>query len=134
MEPTVRHSRVAASSVSGGAGGKTIVTMSELYTGWFEVRGMEGAPNSTVSFYVSTTQGVESEFSMTDRFTFGASGKGDFVMRFSCASRLNPTRGEHATTRNHALPHETTRNRNQPLETAMNRSKPHRRCASYVSA
>jgi hypothetical protein len=37
--------------------GTWLITMNELYTGWFEVHNMTGAPNSTVHFEVSTTPG-----------------------------------------------------------------------------
>jgi alpha-L-rhamnosidase len=82
MEPTVRHSSVAAASVV-QLPGKQLITMEELYTGWFEVISMEGAPNSTVRFQISTTHGLDEEFSMVDSFTFGPSGKGSFRMRFA---------------------------------------------------
>jgi hypothetical protein len=63
--------------------GVWLVTMNELYTGWFEVRNMKGPPNSTVHFQVSTTAGKTVEFGMRDSYTFGPSGSGDFRMRFA---------------------------------------------------
>lgn len=63
--------------------GVWLVTMDELYTGWFEVRNMKGNPNTTVHFQVSTTAGRPVEFGMTDSYTFGSSGAGTFRMRFA---------------------------------------------------
>ena len=66
--------------------GKTstwLVTMDELYTGWFEVNNMKGAAGSTVHFQISTTAGTPVEFGMQDSYTFGASGAGSFRMRFA---------------------------------------------------
>ena len=65
------------------AKGTFLVTMHELYTGWFEVKNMKGDPGHTVTFQVSTTAGKPVEFGMTDSFTFGPSGVGDFRMRFA---------------------------------------------------
>ena len=51
MEPTTRHGRVRARSVSArnsSAGAQYVVRMAELFTGWFEVANMTGAPGSTV--------------------------------------------------------------------------------------
>jgi hypothetical protein len=89
MEPTVRHSTVAAKSVASAAGSASnagpiwLVEMDELFTGWFEVSNMKGAPNSTVRFRVSTTAGVPVEYGMEDFYTFGSSGTGKFRMRFA---------------------------------------------------
>ena len=63
--------------------GTWLVTMNELYTGWFEVHNMKGEPNSTVQFLVSTTAGKPLEFGMRDSYIFGPSGRGDFRMRFA---------------------------------------------------
>jgi alpha-L-rhamnosidase len=96
MEPTKRHSSVAAVDVAimdaasggggGGAGGgaNVTVTMAELYTGWFEVDNLRSSsPNGVVSFYVSTTEDVVSEYTMIDRTTTDGDGIGSFRMRFS---------------------------------------------------
>ena len=57
--------------------------MEEVYTGWFEVANLRAAPHSTIRFFVSTTSGVVSEFSMIDALTLDASGVGAFRQRFS---------------------------------------------------
>jgi len=44
---------------------------------------MKGAPNSTVSFQVSTTSGIPIEWNMADNYRFGPSGEGHFRMRFA---------------------------------------------------
>ena len=64
IEPTVRHSVVKAASIVSSSGGNHTVTMQELYTGWFEVANLQGAPNSTVTFYVSTCRGVLVQYGM----------------------------------------------------------------------
>ena len=74
MQPTVRHSSVQALHVTRSPGGETLVTMADLYTGWFEIRNLVGHPGSKVDFQVSTTAGKALEFSMKDSFTFGPSG------------------------------------------------------------
>jgi hypothetical protein len=66
MEPTVRHSVVKAASVVSSDGNHT-VTMHELFTGWFEVANLQGAPNSTVVFYVSTSKGTLVQYGMQVR-------------------------------------------------------------------
>ena len=79
--------------------GKTstwLVTMDELYTGWFEVNNMKGAAGSTVHFQISTTAGTPVEFGMQDSYTFGASGAGSFRMRFAYVEREKDERGTHA--------------------------------------
>ena len=68
MEPTVKHSSIAAQSVAVATKGNPhfpppppgtwLVEMAEVYTGWFEVHNMHGAPGSTVHFQVSTTGGI----------------------------------------------------------------------------
>jgi hypothetical protein len=87
MEPTVKHSRVSAVSVAASGLSFTsknyTVIMSELYTGWFEISNLHAPPHSTIQFYVSTTSGVASEWSMVDALTLDASGVGNFRMRFS---------------------------------------------------
>ena len=122
MEPTTKHSRVAAVSIdvveagdTGDAGGggegqittatatigaastndappllgqNVTVTMAALYTGWFEIANLQpAAPNTTIRFYVSTTEGVASEFSMIDALTVGPNKSSaspyTFRMRFS---------------------------------------------------
>jgi hypothetical protein len=90
MEPTVKLNSYPAVNVTtttttaAGASAIThVVEMSELFTGWFEVKNMQGKPNSSVSFQVSTTKGKAMEFNMQDKYTFGPSGKGDFRMRFT---------------------------------------------------
>ena len=45
---------------------------------------MAGKPHSTVTFKVSTDASTEMEFNMQDTYTFGASGRGSFRMRFAC--------------------------------------------------
>jgi alpha-L-rhamnosidase len=92
MEPTVRQSSVPARSVRVAPKpsrppalppGSWLVEMEEVFTGWFEVSNLMGAPNSTIHFQISTTGGVPIEFNMMDSFTFGASGTGKFRMRFA---------------------------------------------------
>jgi alpha-L-rhamnosidase len=97
MEPTVRESAVPTKSVSLSTAtppvtpkaaqvptaGSWLVEMEELFTGWFEVANMHGAPGSTVTFHVSTTAGVEVEYNMLDTYTFGPTGIGQFRMRFA---------------------------------------------------
>eukprot|EP00756_Hemistasia_phaeocysticola_P057794 Hpha_TRINITY_DN34403_c0_g1::TRINITY_DN34403_c0_g1_i1::g.96223::m.96223/K05989/ramA; alpha-L-rhamnosidase len=83
MEPTIKHSAVPAARVDSAGNGKWLVTMSELFTGWFEIDNMVGAPGSNVSFHVSTTSGKADEFNMIDQLTFGKSGKGSFQLRFA---------------------------------------------------
>ena len=83
MERTKKQSSVPASSVQPIGDSKYLVTFNELFTGWFEVENMVGAPNSTVTFNVSTTSTVEQEFGMIDQYTFDGSGRGAFSMRFS---------------------------------------------------
>jgi alpha-L-rhamnosidase len=63
IEPTIRHSAVKAATVS-SSGSNHTVTMQELYTGWFEVANLQGAPNSTVTFYVSTSKDVLVQYGM----------------------------------------------------------------------
>eukprot|EP00035_Acanthoeca_spectabilis_P003991 m.97489 g.97489 ORF g.97489 m.97489 type:complete len:949 (+) comp12401_c0_seq2:373-3219(+) len=63
--------------------GTWLVTMAELYTGWFEVHNMTAPPGTTVKFQVSTTVGKTLEFGMQDSYTFGPSGRGSFRMRFA---------------------------------------------------
>ena len=63
--------------------GTWLVTMRELYTGWFEVNNMKGPAGSTVNFQVSTTAGKPLEYGMADSYTFGPSGTGSFRMRFA---------------------------------------------------
>ncbi len=68
MEPTVKHSSIPAHSVTVATKGNPhfpppppgtwVVEMEEVYTGWFEVHNMHGAPGSTVHFQVSTTGGI----------------------------------------------------------------------------
>ena len=88
MEPTVKHSSVepASISASSGSGDGSVnytITMSELYTGWFEMNHLVGLPNGTIRFYVSSTTGVGSEFSMIDGLALDSTGIGNFRMRFS---------------------------------------------------
>ena len=64
--------------------GTFVVEMEKLFSGWLEVRNMAGKPHSTVTFKVSTDASTEMEFNMQDTYTFGASGKGSFRMRFAC--------------------------------------------------
>ena len=64
--------------------GTFVVEMEELFSGWIEVRNMSGKPHSTVTFKVSTDASTEMEFNMQDTYTFGASGRGSFRMRFAC--------------------------------------------------
>merc|ERR1712159_716096 len=84
-EPTVIHSQVPAKQVTEiGVLSKVYrVEMEEIYTGWFKVSNMRGAPNSTVKFQVSSNAVMNSEYGMADTFTFGPSGQGEFSMRFS---------------------------------------------------
>ena len=95
MEPTVRHSTVAAASITPSSKASSnsdhvladprnyTITMSELFTGWFEIKNLKGAPHGTVYFFVSTTSGVPLEFSMKDGLVLDGSGIGNFRMRFS---------------------------------------------------
>ena len=83
MEPTVVTSTVAARNVSARGDGSFVVEMEELFTGWFEVANLAGAPGSTVTFNVSTMEGTVEEYNMANAYTFGASGAGNFRMRFS---------------------------------------------------
>lgn len=63
--------------------GTHVVKMAELYTGWFEVANMKGAPGSTVTFQISSDPNAALEYNQMNTFTFGPSGAGKFVMRFS---------------------------------------------------
>ena len=83
MEPTVVTSTVPARNVSARGDGSFVVEMEELFTGWFEVANLAGAPGSTVTFNVSTMEGTVEEYNMANAYTFGASGAGNFRMRFS---------------------------------------------------
>ena len=83
MEPTVRQSNVSVKRVKQVNASSVLVEMSELYTGWFEVANVTGAPGSQLLFSVSATTGRACEFSMSDSYTFGESGRGSFRMRFS---------------------------------------------------
>ena len=88
MEATTKDKQYAAKRITASKGkraGSTdyLVEMSELFTGWFEVKNLKGAPGSTVSFSVSTTGGIKEEFNMQDSFTFGSTGTGTFTMRFA---------------------------------------------------
>jgi alpha-L-rhamnosidase len=94
MESTVKHSTVPAADVkpAGKSGnphqpppppGSWLIEMAEVYTGWFELHNMTGAPKSTVRFQISTTAGTILEYSMEDTYTFGAIGTGSFRMRFA---------------------------------------------------
>jgi len=78
--------------------GTHVVKMAELYTGWFEVANMKGAPGSTVHFQVSTNPGTVLEFNMADNYTFGASGWANL----RCGS---------LTTRSSTLPSRASRSR-----------------------
>lgn len=87
MEPTVKFNSYPAASVTTKKVGLLttahVVEMSELFTGWFEVKNLTDKPNSSVTFQVSTTKGKSVEFNMQDRYTFGPTGKCMFRMRFS---------------------------------------------------
>jgi alpha-L-rhamnosidase len=83
MEPTVRHSTVPATEVTSPSAKLYVVQMQELFTGWFEVRNLRGAPGTTVNFSVSTSNETAAEFSQVDSFTFGHTGRGEFTMKFS---------------------------------------------------
>ena len=91
MEPTKRHSTVGVLNIittevnnDGENPGNVTVTMQEVYTGWFEMDDLISlTPNSQIFFYVSTTSGVPSEFSMIDSMTTDENGVGSFRMRFS---------------------------------------------------
>ena len=41
------------------------ITMSELFTGWFEIKNLKGAPHGTVYFFVSTTSSPIGIFMVT---------------------------------------------------------------------
>jgi alpha-L-rhamnosidase len=93
MEPTRKHSKVLPLSIevetvdhdnANAVGcGNVTVTMTEVYTGWFEIKNLQALPHSTIHFYVSSTSGVASEYSMVDGLKLDGSGVGDFRMRFS---------------------------------------------------
>jgi alpha-L-rhamnosidase len=83
MERTVKHSNVSASSIHVKADGNVTITMSELFSGWFEIKNLIAEPNKTIYFYVSTTQNVLSEHYMIDGYIMNESGIGNFRMRFS---------------------------------------------------
>ena len=57
--------------------------MSELFTGWFEVNNLEGAPGTIISFWSSTAGGIKEEYQQKDTYTFGAAGTGSFRMCFA---------------------------------------------------
>lgn len=82
-EKPVRVDRRPSAVSRAGDNTTWLVTMKELYTGWFEVHNMRGAPGSKIHFQVSTTAGKPVEFGMEDWFTFGSSGAGSFRMRFA---------------------------------------------------
>lgn len=88
MEATTKDKQYSAKRITASHGrhpGTTnyLVEMSELFTGWFEVKNMKGKPGSTVTFSISTTGGVKEEFNMQDSYTFGSAGTGSFRMRFA---------------------------------------------------
>eukprot|EP00041_Stephanoeca_diplocostata_P025766 m.682414 g.682414 ORF g.682414 m.682414 type:complete len:931 (+) comp22819_c0_seq4:104-2896(+) len=96
MEGTRKHSTVAALKVStthisarttaphGVATSATthVVEMAEVFTGWFRIINLKGAPGSTVKFEISTTAGTPMEYGMQDTYTFDHTGAGQFEMRF----------------------------------------------------
>ena len=64
-------------------GPKHIIEMAELFTGWFRFSNLRAAPNTTVTFHTSTTEGLHVEYNQADSFTLGPSGFGSFEPRFS---------------------------------------------------
>ena len=69
MEPTVIDGVIEAASVV-NINSSYVVELAELFTGWVDASGLTGAPNSTLTFSVSTTSNLQEEWNMRNSYTF----------------------------------------------------------------
>jgi hypothetical protein len=76
-----------------GDGDVVLVEFAQLFVGWLEITGMEGAPGSTVTINTSSLPFVKMgptpqyqyypQYNMQHQYVFDKSGKGMFMPRFS---------------------------------------------------